>query len=86
MTASELAESDQLALSRPSTMAPEPAEMGRSAPSEPSAVPLELARGSHSDLSEPSEAKEGSKGQRADEEQPGSGKPALKCPRMMALG
>jgi len=72
--------------SRPSTVALEPVEIGHPAPAMTSAVPPESAGGGRSDSSEPSESREGSKRQRADEEQPGSGWPAPKCPRMMASG
>ncbi|XP_066323736.1 uncharacterized protein [Miscanthus floridulus] len=85
-TASELIESGHLALSVPSMAAPELVESGRPTPSEPSAAPPESAGGGRSDSSEPSEPREGSKRQRADEEQPGSSKPAPKHPRMMASG
>jgi len=80
----ELAEMNHPAVSGPSTVALEPVELGRLALSRPSMVPLESVGGGHFDLSEPSEPREGSKRQRAEEEQLGSGKPAPKHPRMMA--
>ena len=84
--ASEPVESGRLALSGPSTAALEPSETGRSAPFEPSVAPSESVGGGRSDSSEPSELREGLKRQCADEEQPRSGKPAPKRPRMMASG
>jgi hypothetical protein len=47
-------------------------------------APLEPTVVGHSALSEPSEQREGSKRPRADEAQPGSGKPALKRHRPVA--
>ena len=86
MVALELVEIGRIALSRPSTVASELVESDRHAPSEPSAAPPESVGGGRSDPFEPSELREGSKRQRVDEEQPGSGKLAPKRPRMMALG
>ena len=80
----EPAEMNRPTASGPSMVALEPAEIGHPTPFEPSVVPLESAGGGRFDLSEPSEPREGSKRQRADEEQPGSGKLAPKHPRMMA--
>ena len=58
----------------------------RPALSDPSVVPSKSMGGGHFDSSEPSELREGSKQQRADEEHPGSSKLAPKCPCMMVLG
>ena len=80
----ELVESGYHASSEPSTAALEPAKIGCPAQFEPSAAPPESAGGGHSDSSEPSKQREGLKRQHAIEEQPGSGKPAPKHPRMMA--
>ena len=83
--ASKPVESDHLTLSRPSMAALEPAKIDRFASYEPSVAPP-VSGGGCSDLSEPSEPREGPKRQHADEEQPWSGKPSPKCPRMMASG
>ena len=80
----EPAETNRLATSGSSMVASKLAELGRPAPSKPSVASLESVGGNHFDLSEPSEPREGSKRQRAEEEQLGSGKPAPKHPHMMA--
>ena len=82
--ASNLVGPDHLASSEPSTMALKLAEIGRPTPIKPSAVPPESAGGGYFDSFEPSELREGSKRQRANEERSRSGKPTPKHPRMMA--
>ncbi|XP_066320409.1 uncharacterized protein [Miscanthus floridulus] len=86
MAASEPAKSGHLALSRPSMVAPESAKIGHPALSEPLVVPPKSTGGGRSDSSEPSEPREGSKRQCANDELPGSGKRAPKCPHMMVSG